>query len=46
MLNWLRNHKYTFLTLKSALVVLAFYIAIELIFGLLDLYVQFTSIFG
>lgn len=46
MLNWLRNHKYMFLTLKSALVVLAFYIAIELIFEVLHLYVQFTSIFG
>lgn len=46
MFNWLRNHKYTFLTLKSALVVLAFYIAIELIFEVLHLYVQFTSIFG
>lgn len=46
MLNWLRNHKYTFLTLKSAFVVLAFYIAIEIIFEILHLYVQFTSIFG
>lgn len=46
MLNWLRDHKYTFLTLKSTLVVLVFYISIELIFEMLHLYVQFTSIFG
>lgn len=46
MFNWLHNHRYIFLTLKLILVILTFYIAINLIFGILDLYVQFTSIFG
>lgn len=43
---WLRNHKYAFLTLKSIFVIFIFYIAIEIIFEVLHLYVQFTSIFG